>query len=318
MFTHFSDIFKIGIWKEVNYLNVHPDLETAHNNIKVLCKSSKAKNTIKSYETYFKMFCVWCQQYDFVPVPCSSYTVALYISHMQNDIFSESKLNSILYGISYAHKQSGFNDPCKSALVTSVKDGILRFIGKKHEPKKPLEKSDIENIIRVFGSDNCLINKRFVAMSVLSFYGFLRFSEVVALKRSDIVFKDDCIELKLRSSKTDQFSVGDSVCIARTGTECCPVRSLNEYLNAANISETSVDFLFRNIYFSKKTGLHMLRKGKHMSYTRAREIFVSKLSSLGFDSSKYGLHSFRSGGATTAACNGVSDRLIKKTRSLEI
>ena len=39
-------------------------------------------------------------------------------------------------------------------------------------------------------------------MSVLSFYVFfLRFSEVVVLKRSDIDFKDDCIELKLRSGR---------------------------------------------------------------------------------------------------------------------
>lgn len=58
--------------------------------------------------------------------------------------------------------------------------------------------------------------------------------------------------------------------------------------------------------------MHMLRKGKSISYSRAREIFASKLSSLGLDCSKYGLHSYRSGGATTAANNGVSDRLIQK------
>jgi hypothetical protein len=42
------------------------------------------------------------------------------------------------------------------------------------------------------------------------------------------------------------------------------------------------------------------------------EIFVNKLSSLGYDSSKCGLHSYWSGGATTAANNGVSNKLIKK------
>jgi integrase len=231
---------------------------------------------------------------------------------MQSDIRSESKLNSILYGISFAHKQSGFKDPCSSKLVSYVKEGMLRSIGKTHQSKKPLNKTDIEKIITTFGNDNCLINKRFVAMSVLSFYGFLRFSEVVSLRRSDIVFEDDCIKLKLRSSKTDQFGTGASVCIAKTGTDFCPVRCLDYYLTAAKIHDNSDDFLFRNVYFSKKTGMHMLRKGKSISYSRAREIFVNKLSSLGYDSSKYGLHSYRSGGATTAAINGVSDRLLKK------
>ena len=35
-------------------------------------------------------------------------------------------LHCIIYGISMAHKSSGFPDPCSSNLVKNVKDGILR------------------------------------------------------------------------------------------------------------------------------------------------------------------------------------------------
>ena len=42
-----------------------------------------------------------------------------------------------------------------------------------------------------------------------------------------------------------------------------------------------------------------------------RELFLAKLTELGFDSTKYGLHSLRSGGATAAANEGVPDRLFK-------
>ena len=48
-----------------------------------------------------------------------------------------------------------------------------------------------------------------------------------------------------------------------------------------------------------------------MSYTRAREIVKTALSSIGLDPKLFGLHSFRSGGASAAASNGVSDRLFK-------
>ena len=43
-----------------------------------------------------------------------------------------------------------------------------------------------------------------------------------------------------------------------------------------------------------------------------RELFLAKLTQLGFDSTKYGLHSLRSGEATAAANEGVPNRLFKR------
>jgi hypothetical protein len=127
LFIHFADIFTIGFWRDIDYLNVHPDLESAHKkNIKFVCKNAKAKNTLKSYEVYFKNFACGVKNMIFIPVPFSDYTVSLNISHMQSDIRSESKLNSILYGISFSHKQSGFKDSCSSKLVSYVAEGMMR------------------------------------------------------------------------------------------------------------------------------------------------------------------------------------------------
>ena len=43
-----------------------------------------------------------------------------------------------------------------------------------------------------------------------------------------------------------------------------------------------------------------------------RELFLAKLKLLGFDTTKFSLHSLRSGGATAAANAGVADRLFKR------
>ena len=43
-----------------------------------------------------------------------------------------------------------------------------------------------------------------------------------------------------------------------------------------------------------------------------RELFLSKLSELGYDTKQFGLHSLRAGGATAAANCGVPDRLFKR------
>ena len=49
-----------------------------------------------------------------------------------------------------------------------------------------------------------------------------------------------------------------------------------------------------------------------MAYTRARELLLSALESLGIDKCKFGSHSLRSGGATAADNAGVNDKLFKK------
>ncbi|CAC5414440.1 unnamed protein product [Mytilus coruscus] len=53
------------------------------------------------------------------------------------------------------------------------------------------------------------------------------------------------------------------------------------------------------------------KKNAKLSYTRAREIVKAALSFVGLDAKLFGLHSFRSGGASAAANNGISDRLFK-------
>ena len=55
-----------------------------------------------------------------------------------------------------------------------------------------------------------------------------------------------------------------------------------------------------------------MRSQGSLSYTRLRELFLQKLTSLGFDAKQFGPHSLRSGGATAAAQVGVPDRLFKR------
>ena len=55
-----------------------------------------------------------------------------------------------------------------------------------------------------------------------------------------------------------------------------------------------------------------LRKTGGLSYSRLRELLLSKISQLGYDPKPFGLHSLRAGGATAAANADVPDRLFKR------
>ena len=56
----------------------------------------------------------------------------------------------------------------------------------------------------------------------------------------------------------------------------------------------------------------MCQPNRPIAYSRAREELLWYLDKCGYDAKLYGLHSFRSGGATAAASRGVNDRLFKR------
>lgn len=142
-------------------------------------------------------------------------------------------------------------------------------------------------------------------MCVIGFYGFLRFSELSNLRRSDVKIFDDHIDIFIEKSKTDKYRQGSSILIAANGGNTCPRVCLMNYLSAAKIKNNSCQFLFSPII--KTSNGYRLDKKRKLSYTRTREILLQKLQDMGVDKSKFGLHSLRSGGATASCSSGAPD-----------
>ena len=171
--------------------------------------------------------------------------------------------------------------------------------------KEPVSGDMITALVESLGSNPTLSDLRLVAACLLAFSAFLRYDELSELRCCDISHMVICIS----SSKTVQYRQGDNVVVARTGSSKCPVTMLERYYAMASISKESKLRLFRGIV-STKSGERLRSEGS-LSYTRLRELFLQKLTSLGFDAKQFGLHSLRSGGATAAAQAGVPDRLFK-------
>jgi hypothetical protein len=74
----------------------------------------------------------------------------------------------------------------------------------------------------------------------------------------------------------------------------------------------SDEYIFRSLQFNKNLNKNTISGiNKPLSYTRARELLLKALVSIGCDKRMFGLHSLRNGGATQAANNNVYDRLFK-------
>lgn len=226
---------------------------------------------------------------------------------------SGSKIDEIVYSVSWAHKLAGFNDPCKSDVVNFARDAAHRKIGHMSKKKEPVTPDILSSIVNTYGSENSdLKDVRLATLCLLCYSGFLRFSEFANLRRSDITIFPTHAKLFLFKSKTDIYREGRDVVISRTGLPTCPVNMLERYIKLANIKDHSDEFIFRPLYLCKTESSYKLRASGQLSYTRAREIFMSAFQDLGLDQKKFCLHSLRSGGATAAAAASVDDRLFKK------
>ena len=148
---------------------------------------------------------------------------------------------------------------------------------------------------------------RLMAACLLGFAAFLRYDELSKLRCEDLVFTPKFLQIKIRSSKTDQYRQGDTVLVARTGKPTCPVSMVECYMAKGGLVGTS-GLLFRPLTSDGKK----LRSNGSLTYSHLRELLLDCLRALGYPADQFGVHSLRAGGATAAAGSGVPDRLFKR------
>jgi integrase len=278
-----------------------------------IIKSSKAASTNSKYETYFKLFKEWCIKNECLYLPASVPTVAVYISVLVKKSVSFSVLCAHFYSVKWFHDISLLKNPCEDKLIQMMMEGAKRILGRPIVKKEPITISHLQKIVEKFGKDHRhLPNVRLCAMLLISFAGFLRYNELANLKMSNIKFYDTYVNINIEKSKTDLYRRGNSITISKTGLPTCPVTWLLNYIQLANLDFNSEEYIFRSlIYLKSKKSYRLCARNTPLSYTRAREIFLKSLSDIGLNCKDFCLHSLRSGGATAAANNGLSDRLIK-------
>ena len=291
-------------------------LQNLHAELPFYCMKSKSDNTAKQYRYAFNIFCKWCNNFKTVisSLPASDTHVAMYLIHLAKTSKSASKIQCAIHAISWAHNLAGIQDPCESSLVQSVKEGVLRECSKPVVKKEPVTPEILNKIVDKFASkDASLSDLRTATICLLGYSGFLRFSEIANLKRANISIQDDHMTLNIVKSKTDVYNEGNKVVFARTLSKSCPVNMLERYLDIASIKSDVDEFIFRSLSYCKNADSYKLRNAdRPLSYTRAREIILSAFDSIGLESSKFGIHSLRSGVPLLPQISALTTAFSKK------
>ena len=273
---------------------------------------SRSTNTVRKYENYFALWRRWALQYDVSPIPTTDKDVALYLIALLQDGKTFHVISSMVYAIKWTHEISGFVDPI-SVYCHNLVECAKRHARPARNPKEPLSPAILRMMYREVGGESAdLLQLRRFCILLLSFVAFLRYDELANLRRGDISVFRTHMSIFLEKSKTDTYRDGHTIVVSRLDSVICPVKVLSRYISRAHIVQDE-EFLFRAVTWWKSKTTYLLRAAnKPLSYSIARTDTLELVRKVGLDPNKFGLHSARSGGATSAANNGVPDRLFKR------
>jgi integrase len=216
--------------------------------------------------------------------------------------------------ISWAHSLAGLETPTRNPLVLETINGLKRKLARPSVRKEPFEREHIHKLIEAVNTDS-ITDVRNTLIIVLAYFAFLRVDELRHVENQHLKISSSHLEITLPRSKCDQLRQGTQVLIARLGGKYCPIKLLEYYItlktNVSNETDSGSQYFFRRLLV-KKSGITLTDKVVPMTYSNIRDVVKRKATQLGLDPKRFGTHSMRAGGATTAANSLVADRIFQK------
>lgn len=276
---------------------------------------SRAQSTSQRYLKEIGKFISWCKLVEVQPAPPLSVALAVaYMSKVYNQSKSYSSLVLTHGALKWYHSFLPFfhQNPFDSKILSTFLESAKR-VKPTVNRKVPVSTDMIKAIVDKYATPTAnLKDLRLACLCTLGFAAFLRFDELSNIVPLHMTIRSDYLKIFIPRAKNDVYREGNFVYVSRIQDKYCPVAILERYMTNAGMDSDSNLPLFRGVRFYKSSNTYKLCRTK-LSYSRCREIFKNCLKDLGHDSSQFGLHSLRSGGATAAVRHNsdLSERSLK-------
>lgn len=260
-----------------------------------------APSSREAYSLWVERFHQFCAQFGFPSFPLNEDTLAGFLCDLADDDYVFSSIRVAF---------SAIRNECETRrLSTSVFDsvfmqrvlaGLRRTLG--DGPLHPAGVLTIEHIRRMAIATDLHptpAHRRSIAMIAVGFFGLLRRSEVVQIRRSHITFRPDGMVIRVPRSKTDQTRVGHELFISQMpGSVLCPVFRLRIYLSALPSTE--------EVVFGQLRNPSVALSPASVGYALQQLLELADVDRSGFSA-----HSLRRGGACALAAAGIPDDVIR-------
>lgn len=125
-------------------------------------------------------------------------------------------------------------NPCNSSLVLWVLEESRRIIAKPVTKKEHKTSDILLQIMKRYGTGSSSLPDIWISCMWLLLCSI--FSDLVNLKRSDIVFYENHLSLLISISKTQKLKTGSNVIVSRIDNVTCPYNLLKLYSKIAIFS----------------------------------------------------------------------------------
>lgn len=274
-----------------------------------------SSGTVKNLLSHWKSFLTFCKYFRLATVPATPNTIASFVQFMARTCHSFTYLRSLVSSIKLLHQCYGIDfEPTKFLQVKTALSGLHRSICVPPAPKLPITPEILLRLKSVINFDNQL-HLNCWTIFLVAFFSFLRKSNLIPdsgkqvannsghyLRRRSVHILSDGVLISIESSKTDNFGENKQVIpfIRARENPLCPV--------------TAIDKLVQAIPAEPDDPFFVLRSGTStfpVTYPMACKLLKSLLLSLGYDPSRYALHSFRRGGCTFAHESGIDTECLR-------
>lgn len=252
-----------------------------------------SENSASTYHYYLQLYEETMTFFQKDPYDIDINKMMVFIQHQKDRGLEYNSLKCCVSTLSYYFRSNELPNLTLDIKFINFQKGILRDMKTDRDPykKEPWEPGFFDLYISKFPL-NQISNTVFLFFMSISYYGFLRISELQNLCTSDIVIDTDLKRLRIliKYSKTDQFGKGEFVYIYDNDFDYSPYKLYN---------------ILKDYY--KDKNLIVDRNGSSL-----RHHLKVVLKHIGVNPDHYSWHSFRKGGAHQASINGVQDSEIKK------
>jgi integrase len=307
---YFIDILS---WNSESFKEMEdPRLTDLSKSLPAILQQARAKGTNKSYSQAFDRWALWASNFKEIRIfPAHHTHITLYITHLAQAAKSFAPIQQAICSLAWAHSVNGLENPTKHPLILETINGVKRMLAQPTCHKEPFTAENVKEFFRIVDTLS-LTDVRNTAMIIIAFFGFMRISELLSIRRCHVTVHNTHIEIQVPQAKTDQLRQGRVVFISNLEGNECPVSLLQMYakLSGFKLEQNSNAYLFARVIFKNKK-LSLYNTMSPLSYNNARDIVKKKVCQINLDPKAYSTHSMRSGGATSAALAGTSERLMQ-------
>ena len=131
--------------------------------------------------------------------------VAVYLQCIMQQAQSPVPVSTTVYSIDWAHSLAGLSKMPEHPLVSSMFSASKRILGKPKTRKEPITPEMLQDLVTKFKDDSSLYGLRTVALCLIGFTGFFRFSGLCGIRACDVKLFPSYISIFLETSKTVSY-----------------------------------------------------------------------------------------------------------------